>query len=133
LSPDQVSALELLEKARKTGAAKDADAAMSAMRTVTAHDPTAGGFRVLFPMALGRIDDAFGPEAAPIAHADRGVLYLAPTARLRRDGRYWPLAAREGLVHYWLTTNKWPDFCRDPTYPLDCRAQARRVAAIGPA
>jgi hypothetical protein len=51
---------------------------------------------------------------------------------MRHDPRFWPVAAKAGLVRLWLTTNKWPDFCSDPAYPLDCRAQAKRVASVIP-
>jgi hypothetical protein len=133
ISADDIAAVELLEKARKSGLPADAGAALNAVRAADASQPL-DDFRVLFPMALGRLDAAFAAskDLARIVDDDEQQLMLAPEARLRRDPRFWPVAARAGLVHYWLTTNKWPDFCRDPSYPLDCRAEARRVAALLP-
>ena len=85
-------------------------------------------------MALGRMDEAFGAADLSWIEDAGGIETLTrpETDRLRRDPRFWPVAARSGLVRYWLTTNKWPDFCSDPSYPLDCRVQARRVANLGP-
>jgi hypothetical protein len=125
-----MAALKLLQKARKSGLASDADAAMAAMRHFEASIP-ADDFRFLFPMALGRLDEAYGVPDLQVWEADDGLMshYTAP---LRRDPRFWPIAAKAGLVRYWVTTNKWPDFCSDPTYPLDCRAEAKRVIALSP-
>jgi DNA-binding SARP family transcriptional activator len=131
ITAQDMVASDLLQKARKSGAVADGDAAMAAMRSAEEHVP-ASDFRVLFPMALGRMDEAFGPDITPVMQQEPDLLPLAFAARLRSDRRYWPLAARAGLVRYWLMTNKWPDFCKDPSYPLDCRAEARRVASIGP-
>jgi hypothetical protein len=100
---------------------------MAAIKRAEAHNPVSY-FRMAFAMSLGRMDEAFGPDAAPVTAQNPEFLMLAYTAPLRRDRRYWPLAAGAGLVRYWLATNQWPDFCSDPSYPLDCRAEARRVA-----
>jgi hypothetical protein len=125
-----MEALKLLQKARKSGLASDADTAMAAMRHFEASIP-ADDFRFLFPMALGRIDEAYSVPDLQVWEADDGL--MSPfTAPLRRDPRFWPIAAKAGLVRYWVTTNKWPDFCSDPTYPLNCRAEAKRVIDLSP-
>jgi hypothetical protein len=41
-----------------------------------------------------------------------------------------PLAARLGLLDYWRSTGRWPDFCIDPFKPVDCKAAA--AALDGP-
>ena len=51
-------------------------------------------------------------------------------APLWRDRRFWPVAARAGYVRYWRSRDRWPDFCKAPDYPLDCRAEASRAAAL---
>jgi hypothetical protein len=48
---------------------------------------------------------------------------------MRRDPRYMTLAAKIGLVDYWRSTNRWPDFCAEPKLPYDCRAQASLAVA----
>ena len=40
-----------------------------------------------------------------------------------------PLAARFGLVDYWRTTGAWPDYCRDPDLPYDCKVEAAKLGA----
>ena len=40
-----------------------------------------------------------------------------------------PLAARFGLVDYWRTTGVWPDYCRDPDLPYDCKVDAAKLGA----
>jgi hypothetical protein len=40
-------------------------------------------------------------------------LFSPRMAAFRDDPRFWPVAVRTGLVNYWQTTQKWPDFCRD--------------------
>ena len=53
------------------------------------------------------------------------LLYYPQMREFRRDRRFMPLAKKVGLVDYWLTTDKWPDFCSEPDLPYDCRAAAR--------
>jgi predicted Zn-dependent protease len=127
VTPDEVQALVQLQTARKSGARNDADAAMTLMRRAEEHFPSSP-FRVLFPMALGQLDDAFAHQDE-LAPEDASNLMVGFTDRLRRDARFWPLAAKYGLVRYWITTDKWPDFCSDPSYPLNCANEARKVAA----
>ncbi len=54
-----------------------------------------------------------------------------PATGLRDDPRMMALAARLGLVDYWRSTGKWPDFCAGPGLPYDCRTEgAKAVAAL---
>jgi hypothetical protein len=129
ITPAQVRALELLQKARKSRSTHDGDAAMAAMRDADAHLPI-DDFRVLFPMALGRMDEAYAGPDINVFQDEMDFLMSVVGEPLRGDRRFWPLAARLGLVRYWTTTGRWPDFCSDPSYPLDCKAEARRVAAV---
>lgn len=54
------------------------------------------------------------------------VLFRPQLAVLRRDPGFMALAARIGLVRYWTESGKWPDFCRDPQLPYDCKAEAAK-------
>jgi TolB-like protein len=92
---------------------------------------------------LGDVDGAFRvadrfftPEALaqPASHFfgssnGIGMLYSPTTAALRRDPRFMRLAGRLGLIDYWRSTGKWPDFCADPALPYDCRAEAAKLLA----
>jgi adenylate cyclase len=85
---------------------------------------------------LGDIDGAFAAAGRYADHAsDYAVwfdgpafLFMPATAPLRRDPRFWPLAARLGLAQYWRASGQWPDFCSEPGLPYDCKAEAAKVA-----
>ena len=38
-------------------------------------------------------------------------------------------AQRVGLISYWRSSGKWPDFCFDPDLAYDCRKEAAKLAA----
>jgi hypothetical protein len=44
----------------------------------------------------------------------------------RRDPRFMQLVARSPLLHYWRTSGKWPDFCKEPDLPYDCKKEAAK-------
>lgn len=69
-------------------------------------------------------------EADP-ADWEPEILFMPAAAALRRDPRVLDLAHRQGLVRYWVTSGKWPDFCAQPDLPYDCRAEARRLLGPG--
>jgi TolB-like protein len=58
------------------------------------------------------------------------TMFYPMTASMRRDPRFMPLMHRAGLAQYWLETDRWPDFCEDPSLPYDCRQEARRISGI---
>jgi len=103
--------------------------------------------RFLILTAIGEVDAAFAasesmlaecqdvgagspmPEACIHGHPWR-VYFYPMTAPMRRDQRFMPLMHRAGLVEYWLETDRWPDFCEDPSLPYDCRQEARRISGV---
>ena len=71
---------------------------------------------------LGRKDLALGLALAmPVQREDEFWFrnFLQP---LRADARFMTVARRQGLYQIWSRTGLWPDFCRDPSLPYDCRA-----------
>lgn len=81
---------------------------------------------------LGFVDDAFAVAAGYDADVnDTTTLFDPFTASMRRDPRFMQIAARVGLVDFWRTSGKWPDFCSEPELPYDCRAEAERVRTLG--
>lgn len=56
------------------------------------------------------------------------VLFRPPFREFRKDKRFIVLAARFGLVEYWHKTGVWPDYCREPDLPYDCKAEAAKRA-----
>jgi TolB-like protein/tetratricopeptide (TPR) repeat protein len=75
--------------------------------------------------ALGYLDDAFRlaqtyQPGLALTGANSEFLFTTATAPMRRDPRFMQLAERIGLLSYWRSTGKWPDFCRDPSLPYHC-------------
>jgi TolB-like protein len=88
--------------------------------------------------ALGDVDSAFMLARTLFPRQDSKLpsnstlpLFLMTTDSMRRDPRFMPLAAQAGLVNYWETTGKWPDFCAQPGVPYDCRAAAKALTTPG--
>lgn len=93
--------------------------------------------------SLGAIDSAFSAADRMLNSEERDqrmgeqfgdwsnayVLFGAPTAEMRRDPRFMPLAQRLGLVDYWRSTGHWPDFCAEPGLPYDCKVVAAKLTA----
>lgn len=126
------TAFELLLKARKSGTAVDGEAAMAAFRAVGRAGRADPCHVVKAAATLGRVDEAFAALAAPGMEAasspDTGCLFDPATEPLRHDPRFWPIAAKAGLVRYWRLRDRWPDFCSGPGRVVDCRAKAARGA-----
>jgi TolB-like protein len=82
---------------------------------------------------LGKVDEAFAQAERfkPDYYGFEGpvTFFLPSTASMRRDRRFMPLMARIGLVDYWRTSGKWPDFCTEPGLPYECKAEAAKAAA----
>ncbi|MDB5431784.1 MAG: hypothetical protein JWP35_2900 [Caulobacter sp.] len=79
---------------------------------------------------LGDLDDAFA--LAGRGYSDDGdfsafALYAPPTAPMRADPRFWPLAAQLRLLDYWRTSGRWPDFCDGLKGAESCQARAAQT------
>ena len=84
---------------------------------------------------LGLADDAFRladqwSQAPLTAFNAPNYLFLPDGVALRRDPRFIALAAKLGLVDYWRSTGRWPDFCSEPGLPYDCAKQAARLSPV---
>ncbi len=80
--------------------------------------------------SMGELDAAYR-EAARMIFDWRGsdIFFLPQLREFRRDPRFMPLAARVGLAEYWLTADRWPDFCAEPDLPYECKSAARAALA----
>ena len=93
---------------------------------------------MLAAATFGRLDEAFAvlddPAYVRLNTPSRrrdwvlNTLFEPAAAPLRRDPRFWTLAARLGLLDYWRRRGVWPDFCNDPRIGVDCKAAAAGVA-----
>ncbi len=82
--------------------------------------------------AYREIEKRFASYARPhFANPWTRYLFYPRMRVLRADPRFMPLAARLGLVDYWLDAGQWPDFCTTEELPYDCKeaALAARAAA----
>jgi TolB-like protein len=79
---------------------------------------------------LGALDDAFALARTHFVDEQRGgeeVLFSAATRPMRTDPRFMPLTRDLGLLGYWRLSHHWPDFCREPSLPYRCQAEAQRL------
>lgn len=45
----------------------------------------------------------------------------------RHDPRFMQVMQRTGHLDYWRKSGKWPDFCRNPDLPYDCKTEAAKL------
>lgn len=80
---------------------------------------------------FGRKEELFNLlSIAPVAMVagTSEVLFRPAFREIHRDPRFMQVAKRTGLLKYWRTTGRWPDFCSEPDLPYNCSAQAARIA-----
>lgn len=82
-------------------------------------------------VALGRKDVAYellsDPKMALIIREGTEILFRSNMRPFVLDRRFMDFADQIGLVRYWLSSNRWPDFCDDKDLPYNCKAEARRL------
>lgn len=88
------------------------------------------GWRIRMLARQGDLDGAFVEANRPEpASSYTTVHFFQPELKaFRADPRFMPLANRLGLVDFWRSTGRWPDFCSEPDLPYDCRAVAAGFA-----
>jgi adenylate cyclase len=85
---------------------------------------------LLLLAGLNAADDAYVLARTAFVDDQNGghqVLFAPQTRALRRDARFMPLMRDLGLLRHWRLSGRWPDFCRDPSLPYQCEAEARRL------
>jgi DNA-binding winged helix-turn-helix (wHTH) protein/tetratricopeptide (TPR) repeat protein len=55
------------------------------------------------------------------------VIFRPPLHNFRRDPRFILVAKRLGLLDYWKSSGKWPDFCFEADMPYDCKREATKL------
>ncbi len=115
LAPSAVAAARRREEARSAGSQADLRDAI----------------QCLAPLELVDASFAMSERYQPTLYVLEGsaIFFFPSTAPMRRDRRFMKLAARIGLVDYWRSTGKWPDFCSQPGLPYDCKTEAAKVAS----
>jgi tetratricopeptide (TPR) repeat protein len=119
---DLVSLARALESKRRA----DGDALT---RPVSATSDLSNGLalRVWRLVLLGRIDEAYRAAAGRREDAAFNLEMYAdtPFEAFRRDPRFLKFVADQSTLDQWRKSNTWPDFCRQPGWPYDCKAVAR--------
>jgi DNA-binding winged helix-turn-helix (wHTH) protein/TolB-like protein len=108
--------------------------ALQAIKETAADDSLNHGEALLLLSLLNDVDDAFAQaqDYEPTDPRWGPFLFLGPTQVMRFDRRFMALAARLGFAAYWRSTGQWPDFCKAPGLPYDCKAEVARLAAQDP-
>jgi tetratricopeptide (TPR) repeat protein len=82
--------------------------------------------------AFNRYDDVLGLlMAAPLeqARSVKGVTFSPYPAKFWHHPQSLAYARRIGLLQFWQSSGKWPDFCFDPDLPYDCKKEAAKLSA----
>lgn len=84
--------------------------------------------------ALGtfnRVDEAYqaleSDEAIEGFKASTDAFFRVHMRPVYTDPRFMRVAQRMGLLEYWNTSGRWPDICRDPKLPYDCKKLAAQL------
>ena len=67
------------------------------------------------------------PEADIISVTD--VMFRPKVEDFWKDPRALLIARRTGLLQFWQTSGKWPDFCLNRDLPYDCKKEAAKLLA----
>jgi tetratricopeptide (TPR) repeat protein len=137
---DVRTAAELLEAATLDEIDRDCFVRVVAARNGTPYDAAAfaekcgglGEWSVRFYAVAGDVDAAYREMDKLLSSQARffAPQILGPEMRaFLHDRRFFPLADRLGLVDYWLETDLWPDFCREPGLKFDCKSRAQEALA----
>jgi tetratricopeptide (TPR) repeat protein len=129
VNPDYARFESFLE-ARIDPTKANVDRAVADARAEIGRNPRAVGWLVQALAQFGREDQIYPIIEGP---AGKSALYLSDALfrpqfrKFRQDPRFMRSAKNIGLVDYWQTTQKWPDFCFEPDLPYDCRQEAARL------
>lgn len=107
------------------------DATIALLNARVSTDPSARN-DVLFVLgSFGRVDDVYrmlnDPGFQPFIN--KAILFRPDFAAVRADPRFMQVAARLGLVRYWLQTGYWPDYCTNEQLHYDCKVEAGKYSA----
>ena len=82
---------------------------------------------------FGREDEVYdlimGWKRTDQAGAMSGMLFRPTMRNFRSHPRFMKVAAHLGLLAHWQKSGKWPDFCREPDLPYDCKVEAAKLTA----
>jgi hypothetical protein len=124
-------ALEAFLEARIDPTEEKIDRAVAATQAMAGRDPRALGYLIQVWGEYGRTDaiyDALAKWPDRELAASTLTFFRPPLKEYRRDRRFMQVAKRAGLVDYWRSSGKWPDFCFQADQPYDCKAEAAKLS-----
>jgi len=132
ISPAALPALEAYLTARETGRAADREVAIRELRAAGLTGRIEPTLAIRGLAVLGATDTAFelmdhGRFDFAVDSGYAGFLLEPSMAAVRKDRRFWPVAARAGLVDYWLARGRWPEFCGGEILLARCRSEAAQA------
>lgn len=134
LGQREIAALRAFVRARVSGAAGDKAEAVAGLLDAARDGGLPYDLAIPSLVVLGEVDQAFVLLGSSVVLNQRtftgsSFLFGPELAPLRADPRFWQLAAREGLVDYWLKREVWPDFCGKEVSLTQCKALAAASTA----
>ena len=132
VTPDET--MELYLEARDKPAAANVDAALTAYREGFRKNPDNGMGYVQALAQFGKVGEAYRTvAAAPLDswYPNTEILFRPYMRGFRADPRFMQFADRLGLLSIWKKSGIWPDFCKDPKLPYDCRQLGMKYPAEG--
>jgi DNA-binding winged helix-turn-helix (wHTH) protein len=121
--------------ARADPTAANVDAAILLLSQLWERDRSLPHLYLMGLGRFGRTDLAFevlaNPEALEGLRTASYILFRPEMHAIQYDPRFIDVAARLGLVDFWRSIDRWPDFCRDAALAYDCIAEAARVLPEG--
>jgi tetratricopeptide (TPR) repeat protein len=131
--PDAVATaderMELFLQARIKPSDANINAALQSYREAVRKD----AFHIMaYVQALGQFgktDEAYRAlSVTPVYpwYGNGDILFRPFMKDIRADPRLIQFAFRVGLLSFWRKSGVWPDFCKDPKLPYDCREEAKK-------
>jgi DNA-binding winged helix-turn-helix (wHTH) protein/tetratricopeptide (TPR) repeat protein len=124
--------LKIYLLSKQTTSARNLESAVTSSSRILSRNPDIPFFHLQLLARLGRVNEAYRVLDDDITiQALRTAPYILFRPHMRslwQDPRFMTLAARVGLVDYWISTQTWPDFCREPSVPYECREEAEKAA-----
>lgn len=117
-------------QARMTRKPQDIELAVKDARASYAVDPSSFQHFVQTLSILDREDELLSLlMSVPLQDAEYVTdVSFRPAAReLWRNPRSLQYAKRVGLLEYWQSSGKWPDFCFETDLPYDCKKEAAKL------
>ena len=106
------------EQALISGSPADRAKALQIVPQLAASDPSLVMFAALWSSLLGDTDTAFDliEHSAPNHPAIQATefLFVPQSEAMRRDPRFFKVMKQYGLLQFWQSTGRWPDFCAGP-------------------